>query len=56
MIDIEKTVKEQADKMTGATEQQKQDFTEMATALGNFLNCIWKQQERTDNGTDRTTS
>ena len=56
MIDVEKIVKEQADKMTGATEQQKQDFTEMATAFGNLMNCIWKQQERTDNGEDRRTS
>lgn len=56
MIDVEKIVKEQADKMAGATEQQKQDFTEMDTAFGNFMNCLWKQQERRDNGTDRTTS
>lgn len=56
MVDVEKIVKEQTDKMTEATEQQKQDFTEMATAFGNFMNCIWKQQERRNDGTDRTTS
>lgn len=53
MIDADKIVKEQAGKMENVTEQQKQDFTEMATAFGNFMNCIWKQQEREDNGENK---
>lgn len=57
MIDVDKIVKEQADKMVNATEEQKQNFTEMATAFGNFMNCIWKQKvERNTNGTDKPTS
>lgn len=42
MIDVKKIIKEQADRLTNTTEQQIQDFTEMATAFGNFMNCIWK--------------
>lgn len=56
MIDVDKVVKEQTDKMTGCTEEQKQNFAEMATAFGNFMNCIWKQRERDNDGADRPTS
>lgn len=56
MIDVDNIVKEQADNMANVTEQQKKDFSEMATTFGNFLNCIWKQQERAENGTNRKIS
>lgn len=45
MIDVDKCVKEYTDKLTDLSEEQKQSFVEMATAMGNFLNCIWKQKE-----------
>lgn len=56
MIDVDKIVKEQAGNLTNTTDEQKQNFVEMATAFGNFMNCVWKQQERTENGTDRENS
>lgn len=46
MIDVDKIVNEQVGKLENATEEQKQGFAEMATAFGNFLNCIWKQKEK----------
>lgn len=46
MIDVEKIVNEQTEKSENATDEQKQDFIKMTTALGNFLNCIWKQKEK----------
>lgn len=49
MLDVEKTVKEYTDGLTDLNEEQKQKFSEMATALGNFLNCIWAQKEATQN-------
>lgn len=45
MIDVDKIVSEQAEKLENATDEQKQNFIEMATAFGNFMNCIWKQKE-----------
>lgn len=45
MIDVDKCVKEYTDGLTDLNEEQKQNFTEMATAMGNFLNYIWKQKE-----------
>lgn len=49
MIDVEKCVKEYTDGLTDLNEEQKQSFVEMATAMGNFLNCIWKQKENEEN-------
>lgn len=46
MIDVDKCVKEYTDGLTDLNEEQKEKFSEMATAMGNFLNCIWKQKER----------
>lgn len=46
MIDVDKCVKEYTDGLTDLNEEQKQSFVEMATAMGNFLNCIWKQKGR----------
>lgn len=48
MIDVDKCVKDYADGLTDLNEEQKQRFTEMATAMGNFLNCIWAQREKTE--------
>lgn len=45
MIDVDKCVKEYTDGLTDLNEEQKEKFSEMATALGNFLNCIWAQRE-----------
>lgn len=45
MIDVEKAVNEQANNLENVTDEQKQNFIEMATAFGNFMNCIWKQKE-----------
>lgn len=49
MIDVDKCVKEYTDGLTDLNEEQKQSFVEMATAMGSFLNCIWKQKERWEN-------
>lgn len=46
MIEVERIANEQAEKLENVTDEQKQDFIEMTTALGNFLNCIWKQKEK----------
>lgn len=51
MIDVDKCVKDYTDGLTDLNEEQKQRFTEMATAMGNFLNCIWAQM---DNREDET--
>lgn len=48
MIDVDKCVKEYTNGLTDLNEEQKQSFVEMATAMGNFLNCIWKQKEDTE--------
>lgn len=56
MIDVDKCVKEQAEKLENVTNEQKQDFIEMATAFGNFMNCIWKQRERENDEKNRKTS
>lgn len=45
MIDVDKCVKEYTDGLTDLNEEQKEKFSEMATAMGNFLNCMWKQKE-----------
>lgn len=45
MIDVDKCVKEYTDGLTDLNKEQKEKFSEMATAMGNFLNCIWKQKE-----------
>lgn len=45
MIDVDKCVKDYTDGLTDLNEEQKEKFYEMATAIGNFLNCMWKQKE-----------
>lgn len=45
MIDVDKCVKEYTDGLTDLNEEQKDKFYEMATAMGNFLNCIWGQKD-----------
>lgn len=45
MIDVDKCVKEYTDRLTDLSEEQKEKFSEMATAMGNFLNSIWKQKD-----------
>lgn len=49
MIDVDKCVREYTGGLTDLNEEQKEKFSEMATALGNFLNCIWAQREVADN-------
>lgn len=48
MIDVDKCVKEYTDGLTDLNEEQKEKFSEMATALGNSMNCIWKQKEESE--------
>lgn len=45
MIDVDKCVKEYTDGLTDLNKEQKEKFFEMATAMGNFLNSIWKQKD-----------
>lgn len=45
MIDVDKCVKEYTDGLTDLNGEQKEKFSEMATAMGNFLNSIWKQKD-----------
>lgn len=52
MIDIGKCVKDYTDGLTDLNDEQKQRFTEMATAMGNFLNCIWVQRDSTEDKSD----
>lgn len=52
MIDVDKCVKDYTDGLTDLNEEQKQRFTEMATAMGNFLNCIWVQRDSTEDKSD----
>lgn len=49
MIDVDKCVKEYTEGLTDLNEEQKEKFSEMAVAMGNFLNCIWKQKESEEN-------
>lgn len=51
MIDVDKCVKDCADGLTNLNKEQKQRFTEMATAMGNFLNCIWAQKDNEEEKT-----
>lgn len=44
MIDVEKIVNEQAENLENVTPEQKQRFIEIATAFGNFMNCVWNQK------------
>lgn len=53
MIDVDKCVKEYTDGLTDLNDEQKQSFIEMATAMGNFLNSVWSQRERREDGTDK---
>lgn len=45
MIDVDKCVKECTDGLTDLNKEQKEKFSEMATAMGNFLNCIWEKKD-----------
>lgn len=53
MIDVDKCVKEYTDGLTDLNEEQKEKFSEMATAMGSFLNSVWLQRERREDGTDK---
>lgn len=53
MLDVDKCVKDYMDGLTDLNEEQKRRFTEMATAMGNFLNCIWAQRENREDGTEQ---
>lgn len=56
MVDVEKIANEQANNLENATDEQKQEFIEMATHFGNFFNCLCKQSERSKNGESNTAS
>lgn len=53
MIDADKIVQEQAEKLKDMPEEQKQNVVDMMTAFGNFLNCFWRNNERRGNGQDK---
>lgn len=53
MIDVDKIVQEQAEKLKDMPEEQKQNAVDMMTALGNFMNCIWKNNKRKDDGQNK---
>lgn len=46
MIDVNKIVNEQAENLKDMSEEQKHNAIEMMTALGNFMNCIWRSEEK----------
>lgn len=48
MIDVDKCVKDYTGGLTDLNDKHKKNFSEMATAMGNFLNCIWEQKEIKD--------
>lgn len=48
MIGVDKCVKEYTDGLTDLSEEQKEKFSEMAMALGSFMNCIWRQKEESE--------
>lgn len=52
MIDVDKCVKEYTDGITDLNEEQREKFSEMAVAMGNFLNSVWTQKERSEHETD----
>lgn len=45
ILDVDKCVKDYTERLTDLNDEQKKSFSEMATAMGNFLNCIWEQKE-----------
>ncbi len=50
MIDVDKIVQEQSKKLKDMPEEQRQNAIDMMTAFGNFMNCIWKNNERNNDG------
>lgn len=56
MIDVDKCVKEYTDGLTDLNEEQKEKFSEMAVAMGNFLNSVWSHKERGEDETYNTTA
>jgi len=53
MIDFNKIVQEQAEKLKEMPEEQRQNAMEMMTAFGNFMDCIWKNNERNKDGQNK---
>ncbi len=53
MVDVDKIAQEQAEKLKDMPEEQKQNAIDMMTAFGNFMNCIWKNNERKDDGQNK---
>ncbi len=53
MIDVDKIVQEQSEKLKDMPEEQKQKAVDMMTAFGNFMNCIWENSERKNDGKDK---
>lgn len=53
MIDVDKIVQEQAEKLKDMPEEQRENTIDMMTAFGNFMNFIWKNNERKDDGQNK---
>ncbi len=53
MIDVDKIVQEQAEKLKDMPEEQRQSIIDAMTAFGNFMNCIWKNSERENDGQNK---
>ncbi len=50
MVNVDKIVQEQAEKLKDMPEEQRQNAIDMMTAFGNFMNCFWGNNERKDDG------
>ncbi len=55
MVDADKVVQEQTENLKDMPEEQRENAVDMMTAFGNFMNCIWKNNERKDDGQNKRT-
>ncbi len=53
MVNVDKIVQEQAEKLKDMSEDQKKNAIDAMTAFGNFMNCIWENSERKDYGQNK---
>lgn len=53
MVDVDKIAREQTEKLKDMPREQRQNAIDMMTALGNFMNCIWKNNERKNDGQNK---
>ncbi len=53
MIDVDKIVQEQAEKLKDMPKEQRQNIVDAMTVFCNFMNCIWNNNERKNDGQNR---